>query len=83
MISISGLAHAASAPQAPGQIRPSPRALAPIAAGNTPATVAGGLLVLLRSASGPLVRFPRMPLWCSTLGPNVALPTVGRPSSNR
>src|SRR6478736_1833239 len=41
MISISGLAHAASAPQAPGQIRPSPRALAPIAAGNTPATVGG------------------------------------------
>jgi len=27
-----------------------------------------GLLVLLRSASGPLVRFPRMPLWCGTLG---------------
>ena len=40
MISISGLAQAASAPQAPGQIRPSPRALAPIAAGSTPATAA-------------------------------------------
>ena len=38
MISISGLAQAASAPQAAGQIKPSPRALAPIAAGSTPAT---------------------------------------------
>jgi hypothetical protein len=34
-ISISGLAHAASGPQAAGQIRPSPRPLAPIAAGST------------------------------------------------
>jgi len=34
----SGLAQAASAPQAAGQIRPSSRELAPIAAGNTPAT---------------------------------------------
>ncbi len=40
MISISGLAQAASGPQAAGQIRPSPRALAPIAAGSTPATAA-------------------------------------------
>jgi hypothetical protein len=40
MISISGLAHAASGPQMAGQIRPSPRELAPIAAGNTPATAA-------------------------------------------
>ena len=40
MISMSGLAQAASAPQAAGQIRPSPRALAPIAAGSTPATAA-------------------------------------------
>src|SRR5215467_10522973 len=39
-ISISGLAQAASAPQAAGQMRPSPRALAPIAAGSTPATAA-------------------------------------------
>jgi hypothetical protein len=39
-ISISGLAHAASGPQAAGQMRPSPRALAPIAAGSTPATAA-------------------------------------------
>jgi hypothetical protein len=31
---VSGLAHAASAPQAAGQIRPSSRALAPIAAGD-------------------------------------------------
>ncbi len=38
MIWMSGLAHAASAPLAAGQIRPSSRALAPIAAGNTPAT---------------------------------------------
>src|SRR4051812_1808970 len=38
MIWISGLAHAASAPHAAGQIRPSSRELAPIAAGNTPAT---------------------------------------------
>ena len=38
MISMSGLAQAASGPQAAGQIRPSPRALAPIAAGSTPAT---------------------------------------------
>ncbi len=38
MISISGLAHAASGPHAYGQIRPSPRAFAPIAAGSTPAT---------------------------------------------
>ena len=38
MISISGLAHAASGPHAAGQIRPSPRAFAPIAAGSTPAT---------------------------------------------
>ena len=38
MMSISGLAQAASAPQAAGQIKPSPRALAPIAAGSTPAT---------------------------------------------
>ena len=38
MISISGLAQAASGPQAAGQIMPSPRALAPIAAGSTPAT---------------------------------------------
>src|SRR6195256_5018264 len=35
---ISGLAHAASAPHAAGQIRPSSRELAPIAAGSTPAT---------------------------------------------
>ena len=35
---MSGLAHAASAPQAAGQIRPSSRELAPIAAGSTPAT---------------------------------------------
>src|SRR5437763_9799818 len=34
------LAQAASAPQAVGQMRPSPRALAPIAAGKTPATAA-------------------------------------------
>jgi len=40
MISISGLAHAASGPQAAGQIKPSPRPFAPIAAGNTPATAA-------------------------------------------
>ena len=38
MISISGLAQAASGPQAAGHIRPSPRALAPMAAGSTPAT---------------------------------------------
>jgi hypothetical protein len=38
MIWISGLAHAASAPQAAGQVRPSSRELAPIAAGSTPAT---------------------------------------------
>src|SRR5262245_14502981 len=38
MISISGLAQAASAPDAAGQINPCPRPLAPIAAGNTPAT---------------------------------------------
>ncbi len=37
-ISISGLAQAASGPQTAGQINPSPRALAPIAAGRTPAT---------------------------------------------
>jgi hypothetical protein len=40
MISISGLAHAASGPHAAGQIRPSLRELAPIAAGSTPATAA-------------------------------------------
>ncbi len=40
MISISGLAQAASGPQAAGHIKPSPRALAPIAAGSTPATAA-------------------------------------------
>ena len=39
-ISISGLAQAASAPQAAGQIRPSLRELAPIAAGSAPATAA-------------------------------------------
>jgi len=33
-----GLAHAAFEPQAAGQISPSSRALAPIAAGSTPAT---------------------------------------------
>ena len=38
MIWMSGLAQAASAPQAAGQIRPSSRELAPIAAGSTPAT---------------------------------------------
>ena len=38
MISISGLAQAASGPHAAGHIKPSPRALAPMAAGNTPAT---------------------------------------------
>ena len=38
MISISGLAQAASGPHAAGHIRPSPRALAPMAAGRTPAT---------------------------------------------
>ena len=38
MIWISGLAQAASAPQAAGQISPSSRELAPIAAGSTPAT---------------------------------------------
>jgi hypothetical protein len=37
---MSGLAQAASAPQAAGQIRPSSRAFAPIAAGSTPATAA-------------------------------------------
>ncbi len=37
-ISMSGLAHAASGPHAAGQINPSPRALAPMAAGRTPAT---------------------------------------------
>jgi hypothetical protein len=40
MISISGLAQAASGPQLAGQIRPSLRELAPIAAGSTPATAA-------------------------------------------
>ena len=40
MISISGLAQAASGPQAAGQIKPSFRALAPIAAGSAPATAA-------------------------------------------
>jgi hypothetical protein len=35
---MSGLAQAASAPQAAGQINPSSRELAPIAAGSTPAT---------------------------------------------
>jgi hypothetical protein len=35
---MSGLAHAASLPQAAGQISPSSRELAPIAAGSTPAT---------------------------------------------
>ena len=40
MIGMSGLAHAASEPQAPGQISPSSRALAPMAAGSTPATAA-------------------------------------------
>src|SRR5512143_3614246 len=35
---MSGLAQAASAPQAAGQINPSSRAFAPIAAGSTPAT---------------------------------------------
>ena len=39
-IGISGLAQAASGPQAAGQIRPSLRALAPIAAGSAPATAA-------------------------------------------
>ncbi|MGY3287417.1 hypothetical protein ACVWWR_003139 [Bradyrhizobium sp. LM3.2] len=38
MIWMSGLAHAASEPQAAGQISPSSRTLAPIAAGRTPAT---------------------------------------------
>ena len=38
MIWISGLAQAASVPHAAGQIRPSSREFAPIAAGNTPAT---------------------------------------------
>jgi hypothetical protein len=40
MISISGLAHAASGPQAAAQINPSERAFAPMAAGRTPATAA-------------------------------------------
>jgi hypothetical protein len=39
-ISISGLAQAASGPHVAGQIRPSCREFAPIAAGNTPATAA-------------------------------------------
>ena len=39
-ISISGLAQAASGPHLAGHIRPSPRALAPMAAGSTPATAA-------------------------------------------
>jgi hypothetical protein len=38
MISISGLAHAASGPHPAAQINPSERALAPMAAGSTPAT---------------------------------------------
>ncbi len=38
MIWMSGLAQAASEPQAAGQISPSSRELAPIAAGSTPAT---------------------------------------------
>ena len=38
MIGSSGLAQAASGPQAAGQISPLPRALAAIAAGSTPAT---------------------------------------------
>ena len=37
---MSGLAQAASAPQAAGQIRPSSRAFAPITAGSTSATAA-------------------------------------------
>jgi hypothetical protein len=37
-ISMSGLAQAASGPHFAGQINPSPRALAPMAAGRTPAT---------------------------------------------
>jgi len=37
---MSAAAHAASAPHDAGQISPLPRALAPIAAGNAPATVA-------------------------------------------
>ena len=40
MISISGLAQAASGPQAAGQINPSLREFAPIAAGSAPATAA-------------------------------------------
>jgi len=40
MIWMSGLAQAASEPQAAGQIRPSSRELAPIAAGSAPATAA-------------------------------------------
>jgi hypothetical protein len=40
MISISGLAQAASGPQTAGQMSPSLRAFAPIAAGSTPATAA-------------------------------------------
>ena len=37
---MSAAAHAASAPHEPGQISPLPSALAPIAAGRAPATVA-------------------------------------------
>jgi hypothetical protein len=38
MMGLSRLAQAASGPQAAGQMRPWPRALAAIAAGSTPAT---------------------------------------------
>src|ERR1700704_5062918 len=43
---ISGLAHAASAPHAAGQIRPSSRELAPIAAGKPPSAPEPNDLIL-------------------------------------
>jgi len=47
---MSGLAHAASAPHAAGQINPSLRALAPIAAGHALSIlIVAGLVVVLRS----------------------------------
>jgi len=65
VISMSGLAQAASGPQAAGQMRPSLRAFAPMAAGSTPATAApsGDSSTYAAFASGAKQQPGLFPVW--------------------
>jgi signal transduction histidine kinase len=66
-IAISLLAQAASGPQADGQIRPRPRALAAIAAGSVPATGA----IVPSSESSPIAT--KSPSWSPGKAPSEAI----------